>query len=218
MNDQADSLRKMMEEAPWPYGHRAIVVLSGRPGSGKSTIVMQLAAYLESTGGKVLRLFNRSPKFVEIRDHETVFIELSEKYLHCLNKLQTKSTEVFIVLTPEASVIDETYELIKRVATQWGINRISIIVNQVTDAREALSVFKNLNGLVAPFMGFQLFYLGHLIKDKNVELAMLKRKNLVELYPGAAAVACLGFMAKRLKFIHSSLDERNDEDGVNSWV
>ncbi len=217
MNDQAGTLRKIMNDVPVSESGRVVLFLSGEVGSGKTSLMTLLSHHLESLGSRVLKLVNRRPISSEAQKSDFIFIEVNLKNRDCLKTLHIQSDEVLIILTPSPKDIYEAYSLIKYLALNIKINRISVVVNQVTDAREALDVFRKFNEVASRFIGAQLYYFGHLIKDKNIHQAMLKRKNLVELNSGASSTACLEFIAKRLKLIHSGFEERL-EDEVNAWV
>jgi flagellar biosynthesis protein FlhG len=120
--------------------------------------------------------------------------------------LHHSSFESTIVITPEPTSLTDAYGLIKLLKRQVGIRRAGIIVNQVTDGREANRVFQKLNDVANRFMDVQLEYIGHWEKDEKITQAVLKRKTLIDLDEGALSVPSLQLLAKRIQSSNQNLE------------
>lgn len=105
----------------------------------------------------------------------------------------------WIVATPEPTSIADAYGLIKTLRRQNLIHRFSVIVNQVTDARQGHQVYQRLRATADQFLDIQLDYLGSLPRDEKIPEAVMKRKILLDLEKGAASLPHLELLAKKLQ-------------------
>lgn len=103
-----------------------------------------------------------------------------------------------VVLTPEPTSLTDAYGLIKLVRRERGVSRLGVIVNQVTEAQEAIRTFKKLNDVADRFIDVELEYLGHCTRDENFPHSVMNRKILLDWNREASAVPCLELLAKRL--------------------
>jgi flagellar biosynthesis protein FlhG len=113
--------------------------------------------------------------------------------------LHNPGYQSMLVLTPDPASMTDAYGLIKLLRRRQGITEVSVIVNQVTDGRQAQGIFQRLQEVVGKFLDVQLSYLGHCPRDEKIQQSVMKRKTLLDLYPEAQAASCLELLAKRLK-------------------
>jgi flagellar biosynthesis protein FlhG len=106
--------------------------------------------------------------------------------------------ESVVILTPEPTSMTDAYGLIKCLRRRMGVEDVTVVVNQVTDAREAQGTFAKLNEVAGRFLDVELAYAGHCPMDENFRRAVMKRRLLVDLNPGTPSVRCLELLAKRL--------------------
>jgi MinD-like ATPase involved in chromosome partitioning or flagellar assembly len=106
--------------------------------------------------------------------------------------------ENVVILTSESSAITEACDLIQSLRRRASIMRCGVIVNQVTDGRAGIGAWKKLKELVGQRLGVDAAYLGHCIYDEKYTEAVMKRKILLELVPGAPSVSCLRLLAKSM--------------------
>lgn len=116
-----------------------------------------------------------------------------------LISLYSPRQQTILLLTASAEGIGKAYGMIKTLCQRAAITDIGIIVNQVTDARDALRAFVALRGVVSQFTDAQLEYLGNFDLDEKIGQSMSKRKILLDLYPGVTGIACLEVLEKRLE-------------------
>jgi flagellar biosynthesis protein FlhG len=105
---------------------------------------------------------------------------------------------VIIVTTPEPTAIVDAYLVVKILAHREPGKRVSILVNSVTGADEAQSVFRQIDGVARRFLSKPLELLGFVEKDKNVLEAVRQQGPVASLYPQSAAAKCLKGLAKKL--------------------
>jgi flagellar biosynthesis protein FlhG len=104
-----------------------------------------------------------------------------------------------VVLTPEPTSFTDAYGLIKLLKRECAVNRVSVIVNQVTDGREGIATFQKLKDVADRFLDVRMEYLGHCVRDEKFVQAVMKRKTLLDLDSGTAAVQALELLAKRIR-------------------
>ncbi len=93
----------------------------------------------------------------------------------------------------------DAYGLIKLLNQKVGIQRVSVVVNQVSDGREAQLIFQRLRDVASRFVDVEIDYLGHWERDEKITQSVMKRKILLDLDSGARSIASLELVAKRLR-------------------
>ncbi len=94
--------------------------------------------------------------------------------------------ECIIVVTDEPTSITDAYAMIKVMFTQHGTKHFKILVNMVKDNSVAKAVYENLSQVADRFLnGVLLEYIGFIPGDELMRKAVLRRKPVMSLYPGA---------------------------------
>jgi MinD-like ATPase involved in chromosome partitioning or flagellar assembly len=106
-------------------------------------------------------------------------------------QLHSPRQRTVLLVTGDTDGIGKGYGMIKVLRQRAAVGSVSVIVNQVTDGREAICAFAALRSVVSQFTDVQLDYLGHCERDEKILQSMMKRKILLDLYSRAPAIACL---------------------------
>lgn len=118
--------------------------------------------------------------------------------------------ECIVVVTGEPTSVTDAYAMIKVMSKEHGEKRFKLLMNMVSDEREAKNVYLNLCQAADRFLnGVVLEYMGYLPLDEKVRQAILNRRSFMDLYPQAVA-------SKKLKQVASELAEsprRADSNG-----
>jgi flagellar biosynthesis protein FlhG len=144
--------------------------------------------------GRLMSLFERFPWEMDL-----VLLDAGAGIQENVLSLHNPVFESTVVLTPEPTSLTDAYGLVKLLRREIGVTRVSVIVNQVTDAREGRQVFQNLKEVAARFIDVEFDFLGHIQKDEKITQAVMKRKILLDLDPGAPSAQCLELIAKRVR-------------------
>jgi flagellar biosynthesis protein FlhG len=113
--------------------------------------------------------------------------------------------EKCIVVTPEPTSITDAYALMKVMSARYGVNKFTMIANQVKDEKEALGLYTNLSAVIERFLTVSLDYAGHIVSDKHVTQSIRQQKLVTILYPECPASMCFAKLAgKILKYSHAS--------------
>jgi len=103
-----------------------------------------------------------------------------------------------IIITPDKKSIAGSYALVKSLRSRARLNAVSVIVNHVTDGRQAVKAFDSLKTFLSD-TDIQLKYLGHWEFDRKITESVIKRKILIDLDTGAPSLRSFGLLTKRMK-------------------
>ena len=103
-----------------------------------------------------------------------------------------------VVLTPEPTSLTDAYGLIKLLRRTSSVTQVSVVVNQVTDGREAQKTFQKLKDVASRFVDVELEYLGHCQRDEKFPQAVMNRKILLDWDERSPAIASLELLARRI--------------------
>ena len=118
--------------------------------------------------------------------------------------------ECIVVATPEPTSITDAYAMMKVMFKHHNTRYFKILVNMVSDEKEAKSVYMNLNQVADQFLnGIVMEYMGFIPNDERLRDAVRNRKTVVEMHPDSASSKKIGEIAK--SFL--KLPRRSDSDG-----
>lgn len=94
-----------------------------------------------------------------------------------------------IVITQgEPTAVTDAYALIKVANTSYGIKKIFLVINRVTEEKSALQFFENLQKVITKFLDTKITLLGFLMEDKNLIKSVKQQKPLSALKPDSVYV------------------------------
>lgn len=117
--------------------------------------------------------------------------------------------ECIIVVTPEPTSITDAYALIKIMTTKYNAKRYKILMNLVSSAEEAKTVFTLLASVADKHLdSISLDYLGYIPRDEYIPESIKKQRALLDLYPSAESSKFFKDLAKKVinSPIKSNLD------------
>lgn len=94
---------------------------------------------------------------------------------------------LLLVLNATASGMTESYALLKQMAALNGRQAFDIVVNKVSDEREALAVFDNIAQVARRHLQVQLEYMGFIPHDDQLKRATQACRPVVDLFPSSPA-------------------------------
>jgi len=118
--------------------------------------------------------------------------------------------ETIVVVTPEPTSLTDAYALIKVLYQRHAKKRFKLLVNMVKTQDEAKEVFLRMAQATNHFLNLAIEYLGYVIYDENLLLAVKKQKLLAELYPGSPSIKCLREVAEKL----CQPAHKQEDDGI----
>jgi flagellar biosynthesis protein FlhG len=108
------------------------------------------------------------------------------------------ANDVLVVSNPEPTALTDAYAAIKVLSQKCGVKKFKLLVNSVANEAAAREVYEKLGQVADRFLRISLEYVGHVVRDENVNRAILAQKPLVELYPSSPAARCVAAVADRL--------------------
>lgn len=81
-----------------------------------------------------------------------------------------------VIINKELTCMTDAYSMIKVMFQVFGSNTFSVIVNSVTDEKEADRLFSHMHSICEKFLGISLQYLGFIARDDLVPLSIVKQE------------------------------------------
>ncbi len=116
-------------------------------------------------------------KIIEIAEgYDVLFIDtgagISESVLH----LNSVSSAIMLVTTPEPHAMTDAYAFIKVMHEKYGPRRIQLIANRTVSEQQGHKVFQNLAEVAKRFLDFQLHYSGSVPNDPIVQRSIMMQR------------------------------------------
>ncbi|MEI6126314.1 MAG: MinD/ParA family protein [Pseudomonadota bacterium] len=106
--------------------------------------------------------------------------------------------EKIVVVTPEPTSITDAYAIMKVMSKKYSVNSFKLIVNEAKDESEAMGLFQNLSSVAEHYLKISIDYIGYIVVDKHMPLAVRNQKLVTVLYPKAPASLCFIKLAKKM--------------------
>jgi flagellar biosynthesis protein FlhG len=103
-----------------------------------------------------------------------------------------------IVLTPEPTSFVDAYAMVKALSVSHGTPSFEIVANMVPHDVAARALFDKFRAIVTRFIDVDLSYAGAIPSDPFVREAVLRKRCVVEAFPGAPAARAFAALARRL--------------------
>ena len=181
-------------------------VIEGRK-SAREVIETGLAGVQFISGGSgVYELFRMAPDqlmnivgtLTELEDvADTIIFDTSAGLSDHAMRLIRSSHETILVTTPEPTAVVDAYALLKLVHEQGDRPHISLVVNQVANAKEAMSVADGFVRIAEKNLNIRLNTLGHVTRDASMQSAIRMQVPLLVSFPKSAASADINELAQR---------------------
>jgi flagellar biosynthesis protein FlhG len=103
-----------------------------------------------------------------------------------------------LVVTPEPTSLTDAYAAVKVLSQRAGVRHFGVVVNLVSDDRQARDVFQKLVRVTDRFLQARMSYAGSVPRDENVQRSVMAQQPIVDLYPQSPASRALGHLAREL--------------------
>ncbi len=139
-----------------------------------------LASLSDSQIGSVIQAFSSLTK-----QYDIFLIDTAAGISNSVVSLLAACQHRIIVLKDDPSSIADAYATIKVLFLEGITNGIYLLPNEVASAHHAESLFKNLNRVVAKFLGFETSYAGYVRRDEAIPMAWKKAMPIVSCLPNS---------------------------------
>jgi len=103
-----------------------------------------------------------------------------------------------IVLTPEPTSFVDAYAMVKALNVSHGTARFDIVTNMVAHDSAGRDLFDKFRIVVGRFLEVELAYAGPVSNAAYVREAVLRKRSVVEAFPGAPASRSFAALARRM--------------------
>jgi flagellar biosynthesis protein FlhG len=185
--DQADGLRRLMASSPG----RFVAVVGSDAAVGIESVSSNLKAALMQQGQDVLLLdecTGLNPPSLQ-RDARLVLINAALDGDGALSPVAAGADDILVVLQANAASIMQAYACIKRLHYAHALQRVRILVNQVTDAAEAQRVLTNLAHTGSRYLAVALEPAGWVRADPLMLQAQRLNLTVVDAFQSSPAAS-----------------------------
>lgn len=144
---------------------------------------------------------------------DILLVDAAAREGHSVSTSLSSKAPLLLVLNATASGVTESYAMLKQMALENGQQAFDIVVNKVSDEREARMVFDNIQKVAGRYLCAQLNYVGYIPVDEKLHRATQLRQAVVNAFPFAPATQAIGLLAQQLA--HTSEFERR---GSPDWA
>jgi len=169
-----------------------------------------------ATRQRIARLFDDCPWEMDL-----IILDVGAGIQSNVLSLHSPAFKSVIVLTPEPTSLTDAYGLIKTLSRTTAVAEFHVLVNQVTDAREARATYQRLKDVADRFIDVRIDFLGHCERDEKITQAVMNRKILLDWNGSEAGSAgSLRSLAKSVqeKFLELSFAEKKFEQEIESEI
>ncbi|MFI5446009.1 MinD/ParA family protein [Polaromonas sp. UC242_47] len=187
VSDQADGLRRLMASSPG----RLVALVGSETAVGMERVSANLKAALVQQGHDVLLLDEHkglNPPNLQ-RDARLVLINAALDGDGALSAVAAKADDILVVLQANAASIMQAYACIKRLHYAHALQRVRILVNQVTDAGEAQRILSNLAHTGSRYLAVALEPAGWVRADPLMLQAQRLNLTVVEAFQSSPAAS-----------------------------
>ncbi len=108
------------------------------------------------------------------------------------------ASQIMVVTTPEPTAVTDAYAVIKTLQREDYQHPVGLVVNKVISRGEAEQTYRRVSEVAKRFLGFPIAYLGYVLQDAAVAMAVQSQSPVVVSHPGSNASACLAALADAL--------------------
>ena len=104
-----------------------------------------------------------------------------------------------IVIAPEPTSFVDAYALVKALNVSHGLDRFEIVTNMVESEAAGHALFDRFRAVATRFLDLELVYAGAVPADPYVREAVVRKRCVVQAFPGAPATRAFARLASRFK-------------------
>ncbi|RLA88964.1 MAG: flagellar synthesis regulator FleN [Deltaproteobacteria bacterium] len=176
----------------------AEVIIDGPGGMKILPAASGIQEMAELDGTQKLLLLNELDNYSESLD--TVLIDTGAGISSNVIYFNVAAQERIVVANNEPTSITDAYALIKVLVTKYAEKRFKLLINCLSQPKEAELVYRNLTKVADRFLGGEVSidYLGFIPLDEAIPKAILKQQAVLELFPRASASRSFTELAQKL--------------------
>ena len=106
--------------------------------------------------------------------------------------------QMILVTTAEPTAVTDAYATLKLLLQQGFRGKCSLVVNMAGSLAEAAQCARGVGKVATQFLKFKVDWLGYLLRDPVVSLAVKRRQPFLSLFPKSCAAEGVRMLASRL--------------------
>lgn len=126
---------------------------------------------------------------LEIEEYDLILLDTGAGISEVVLQFNLLASQNIVVINRELTSLTDAYAMVKVMYQVFGRQSFSIIANNITDEKEGLSIFKNIDTISRRFLGFTLNYLGHVLQDDAVPKSILRQEIAIMSFPRSRIAA-----------------------------
>ena len=103
-----------------------------------------------------------------------------------------------VVATPDPTSLTDSYALMKVLKKEHNLCRFQLVLNLVKNSEQGSKTFSTLADAAKKFLDLDLEYLGAVLQDDTVPMAIRKQKPLILISPSSPASLSIRQLAKKI--------------------
>lgn len=126
---------------------------------------------------------------LEIDDYDLILLDTGAGIAEVVLQFNLLASQNVVVINRELTSLTDAYAMVKVMYQVFGRQSFSIIANNVSEEKDGLGIFKNIDTISRRFLGFPLNYLGHILQDDAVPKSVLKQEIAIMSFPRSRIAA-----------------------------
>lgn len=102
-------------------------------------------------------------------------------------RMIASADECLLLITPEPTALTDAFVLLKSLSARMERPNVSFVMNRSETPLEAMTMSRYFKNIVRKYLGFDVFFLGHVTFDKSVVHSIKKQMPLMLSYPNSPA-------------------------------
>lgn len=135
---------------------------------------------------------------LEMEGYDVILLDTGAGISEVVLQFNLLAAVNIIVINRELTSLTDAYAMVKVMYQVFGRQSFGIITNNITDNKEGLSIFKNIDTISNRFLGFSLNWLGCIRQDEIVPKSILKQEIPVLKFPRSGVAADFNAMCRAL--------------------
>jgi flagellar biosynthesis protein FlhG len=126
---------------------------------------------------------------LEIEGYDLILLDTGAGIAEVVLQFNLLASRNIVVINRELTSLTDAYAMVKVMYQVFSRQTFSIVTNNISQEREGLAIFKNIDTISRRFLGFPLHYLGYVLQDDCVPKALLKQEIMTMNFPRSPIVA-----------------------------
>ena len=126
---------------------------------------------------------------LEIEDYDLILLDTGAGIAEVVLQFNLLASQNIVVINRELTSLTDAYAMVKVMYQVFSRQSFSIIANNISDEKDGMSIYKNIDTISRRFLGFPLNYLGSVLQDYVVPKSVLKQEIAIISFPHSRIAA-----------------------------